>query len=182
MTYDARAIGNLILDEAERDGFEISNLILQKLLYFSHGAFLLQTGEPLVKGYFEAWQFGPVHPTAYEAFKSAGEKPIKFRARRLNPITRGFEEIARVNERRPRLVVSSVVNAYGGLGPGRLVDLSHAPNAPWAFVVENSKLRPMLGLRISDNLIRERFRYHKVSIGVIPRSGEPDEDAPFASD
>lgn len=182
MTYDVRAIGNLILDEADRKGFDISNLSLQKLIYFSHGAFLIQTRTPLVKGYFEAWQYGPVHPTAYDAFKSAGEKPIKFRAKRLDPISRQMEELASVTDNKARLVVSTVVNAYGGLTAGRLVDLSHAPNAPWSFVVENSRLRPMLGLRISDNMIVERFRFHKVSIGISPKSGEPISDAPFTSD
>jgi uncharacterized phage-associated protein len=182
MTYDARAIGNLILDEAERNGFRLSNLSLQKLLYFCHGSYLLRKGAPLVKGYFEAWQYGPVHPVAYESFRSAGDKPIEFRAKSLNPLTRQYEDIRRVDDLDCRLIVSTVVNAYGGLSAGRLVDLSHAKNAPWSYVVENSKLRPMLGLRISDNVIRERFRFHKVSVSAHPRSGEPNDDSPFASD
>jgi Protein of unknown function (DUF4065) len=39
-------------------------LELQKLLYFAHAIFLIETGDPLVYGCFEAWQYGPVHPAA----------------------------------------------------------------------------------------------------------------------
>ncbi|URK89026.1 hypothetical protein LP421_15955 [Rhizobium sp. RCAM05350] len=34
--YDPRAVANLLLDEADRLGIKITNLALQKLLYFAH--------------------------------------------------------------------------------------------------------------------------------------------------
>ncbi len=70
--YDPRAVANLMLDEAKRCGINISNLALQKLLYFAHGIYLTKTKRPLVSGYFEAWQYGPVHPAVYRAFKGSG--------------------------------------------------------------------------------------------------------------
>ena len=39
------------------------------------GHFLIQTGDPLVQGGFEAWTFGPVHPAVYQSFKTEGERP-----------------------------------------------------------------------------------------------------------
>src|SRR5262249_26957468 len=85
--YDPRAIANLMLDEAERNERELSHLPLQKLLYFAHGLFLVEQKQPLVSGFFEAWQRGPVHPVVYQAFKGAGRNPIRFRAERQNIIT-----------------------------------------------------------------------------------------------
>jgi len=58
--FDPRSIANFMLDEADRVGVGITNLALQKLLYFAHGIFLNETKGPLVSGYFEAWQYGPV--------------------------------------------------------------------------------------------------------------------------
>jgi uncharacterized phage-associated protein len=179
-TFDARAVANLILDEAERKSRRLSNLSLQKLLYFSHGLYLIRKGSPLVTGYFEAWQFGPVHPTVYEAFKIASDRPIEFRASKVNLITGQKTPIPKVDDADCLQTVSQVVDAYGKLSAGRLVELSHAPNAPWAFVVDNSKVRPMLGLRITDNVIREKFKFHKFAVGDVPTSGEPNEDTPFA--
>ena len=74
---DPRSFANLMLDEGDRLGIELTNLALQKLLYFAHGIFLNESrGKPLVSGYFEAWQHGPVRPAAYKAFKGAGARPI----------------------------------------------------------------------------------------------------------
>ena len=179
-TFDARAVANLILDEATRKSRRISNLSLQKLLYFSHGLYLIRHNCPLVTGYFEAWKLGPVHPTVYESFKSAADQIIDFRANRFNLVTQRSESIAKIDDPDCLQTVSQVVDAYGQLPPGRLVELSHAANAPWSFVVDNSKMRPMLGLRITDSIIREKFKFHKFSVGNVPTAGELDEDAPFA--
>jgi len=62
--YDARAIANLMLDEASEMDRGVTNLALQKLLYFAHSLFLIEYKRPLVSGYFEAWKLGPVHPGA----------------------------------------------------------------------------------------------------------------------
>jgi uncharacterized phage-associated protein len=34
--YDPRAVANLMLDEADSSGIKVTNLALQKLLYFAH--------------------------------------------------------------------------------------------------------------------------------------------------
>src|SRR3546814_10577509 len=84
--YDPRGVANLLLDLAEVRQKPISNLVLQKLLYFAHGRFLIESKKPLLAGYFEAWQFGPVHPTVYHAFKAATDRPIGFRAIHVDKI------------------------------------------------------------------------------------------------
>ncbi|MGE8134858.1 type VI toxin-antitoxin system SocA family antitoxin [Novosphingobium subterraneum] len=177
--YDPRGIANLLLDEADRIGIGVTNLALQKLLYFAHGFFLNEAQKPLVKGYFEAWQFGPVHPTAYQAFKRAGADPIIFRAQGQDPLTGLPTEISTPETPVVRRLVQQVLNSYGRLSPGRLVDLSHAKNSPWHFVVDKARTEVAFGLRIPDDVILDRFKYHKVSIGIAPVSGEPSEDTPF---
>ncbi|MCC5604508.1 hypothetical protein LC586_36475 [Nostoc sp. CHAB 5714] len=37
------------------------------------------------------------------------------------------------------------------------------------------------GMRIPENVILDRFRHHKVSVGTNPSAGEPpSDDTPFA--
>src|SRR3569833_2250149 len=86
--HDARAVANAILDAASQQGLVLSNLKLQKLLFFVHGQFLLEVGEPLIDGEFEAWQHGPVHPVVYAAFKDWGPRDIVGRAESFDPVTR----------------------------------------------------------------------------------------------
>ncbi|TSD85234.1 DUF4065 domain-containing protein [Mycobacterium sp. KBS0706] len=177
--HDSRSIGNLMLDEADRVGISVTNLALQKLLYFAHGIFLNETKKPLVSGYFEAWQYGPVHPAAYKAYRLAGSEAILFRARSQDVLTGESKPILEPDSPAVRRLVQQVLNSYGKLSPGRLVDISHAKNSPWDFIVDKGRTSVALGLRIPDTVILDRFKYHKVSIGAVPVAGEPSEDTPF---
>lgn len=184
--YDPRAIANLMLNEAERLGIKISNLALQKLLYFAHGIYLTQNSgsqkkSPLVSGYFEAWQYGPVHPAVYRAFKGSGSDAIKMRAVAKDPLTGKARELPEPTDQAVRSLIAEVVLQYGKLSPGRLVDLSHAKGSPWDVVVNKARTEVAFGMRIPDTVILERFRHHKVSMDANPRFGEPpSDDTPFA--
>ena len=179
--YDPRAVANLMLDEADRRELMITNLALQKLLYFAHGIHLRRTNEPLVSGYFEAWQYGPVHPSVYRAFKRSGSEPIAIRAVGQDPLTGKTRELRKPTDLDVIDLVSDVMRSYGDVSPGRLVALSHAEKAPWAVVVARAREDVVFGMRIPDNVIIEHFRHHKVSVGTEPPSGEPpSDDAPFA--
>jgi uncharacterized phage-associated protein len=176
--YDPRAIANLLLDVASEYGRPLSNLALQKLLYFAHALFLIEVKRPLLKGYFEAWQYGPVHPGVYQAFKAAGERSIDFRAVRTDPSTGHQSEIAVPCSRAVRDLLSRIVMSYGRMTPGRLVDIAHAKNAPWHHMVNKDKTSQLFGLRIPDSVIAERFKHHKIAVALFPAAGEPSEDTP----
>lgn len=64
-------------DDGEKDG--LTNLKLQKLLYYAQGAYMhCNNGEPLFSEEIEAWQHGPVVPEVYQAFKQYGSNDIYF--------------------------------------------------------------------------------------------------------
>lgn len=178
--HDPRAVANLILEEGQRRGKAITNLALQKLLYFAHALFLVERKRPLVSGHFEAWRFGPVHPTVYEAFKAAGDQAIMTRAVGINIATGAPIELAAPLDADVQSHIDRVMASYGRLTPGRLVDISHAKGAPWDFIVDKGRTSVAFGLRIPDSVIVERFKHHKVSVSEVPAAGEPGEDAPLA--
>lgn len=170
-----------MLDRADSRGIKITNLALQKLIYFAHGIYLTQMKRPLVSGYFEAWQYGPVHPSLYRAFKGAGAAVITMRAVATDPLTGEARDLTLPTDDAISDLLENVVRLYGQQSPGRLVDLSHAKGAPWDIVVHKARTEVAFGMRIPNDVISERFRYHKVSIDVNPRAGEPpSEDTPFA--
>lgn len=178
-SYDPRAVANLLLDEAARRNIEITNLALQKLLYFAHGIRLTRTKQPLLSGYFEAWRYGPVHPAVYRAFTDAGSAPIRMRAQGKDPLTGRTRELSTPTDLSVVDLIIQVLRSYGCMSPGRLVDLSHAKGSPWAYVVDKARTDVVFGLRIPDNVIVDRFRYHNISLGAEPRAREPYDDAPF---
>ncbi len=177
--YDARAIANNMLDHADEHNIYITNLKLQKLLYFVHGRFMSSTGNPLVRGNFEAWQYGPVHPLVYQGFKECGAERIDCRLGAKDLFTGEESPIKTKINDEARRHIRIVIDQLGPLSPGRLVELSHAPNAPWSYVVNKSRTSVALGLRISNTVISDRFRFHKVAIADQPVTGEPSEDSPL---
>ena len=179
MAYDPRAVANLLLDKADHDRLEISNLALQKLLYFAHAHFLIQTDSPLVHGAFEAWTYGPVHPAVYQAFKGSENRPIRVRARGRNVMTGEALPLATPSDPDAHRCIRRFLAAYGDLSAGRLIDISHASNGPWDTIVKAARSSVVLGMRISDDVTRKHFKYLKVSIGNTARVGDPYEDTPL---
>lgn len=180
LPYDPRVVCNFMLDEADKEEINLSNLALQKLLYFSHARCLIEKKAPLVSGYFEAWQFGPVHPGAYKAFKESGDKFIRYRAQRSDLLSGKKVALPRIEDTDIQRLLRDIIRSYGRMTAGRLVELSHAKGAPWEYVVCQARDKMAIGMRISDTVILERFKYHKVSVGTEPLVGEPREDTPFA--
>src|SRR3954452_15975193 len=85
MAYDGRAVANFVLDYCAAHGRSVSNLALQKIVFFCHVWSLIQLKRPLVKHQFEAWQFGPVLQYLYREFKAYDRAPIEGRATRMSP-------------------------------------------------------------------------------------------------
>lgn len=173
---DPRSIANLILKTANR---AISNLELQKLLYFAHAAYIMRAKRPLVSGYFEAWTYGPVHPAVYSAFKAFGSEPITTLAQKKDLRTGQLREIDLPTDPEIVSVVKKTVHALGDLTPGQLVKLSHAKDSAWDVVFAKSKNERMLGLRIANELIKERYRNHWLSAEHLDDVEEPSEDTPL---
>ena len=60
---------------SENEG-SITNMKLNKLLYFAQAWSLTKYGEPLFEEEIQAWQHGPVVPSIYKAFRICGYNPI----------------------------------------------------------------------------------------------------------
>lgn len=111
----AKTLGNL-------SGWSMTNLEMQKMLYFAHMFFLGRTGQPLVPDNFEAWDRGPVIPALYHKVKFFGSDPIWDIFSGSKVIRSGLEfEILR--------------DIYANLSKhnaGQLVALAHREGGAWA--------------------------------------------------
>ncbi|MGV3579475.1 type VI toxin-antitoxin system SocA family antitoxin [Brevundimonas sp.] len=178
--YDARAVANLLLERARSQNIAITNLSLQKLVYFAHGWMLTRYERPLVDGYFEAWQHGPVHPVLYSSFKSFGREPITELAGRLDLRTGEMKALHCPDDAQVAETVDRVLRHLGGLSANRLVNLSHARGGAWHETVNKRPTETRLGLRISDTVVRERFHRHLVMGDAGERIEDVVEETPPA--
>jgi len=72
-------VANLFLSWANRDGDLITNLKLQKLLYYAQAWHLVHLKKCLFNETIEAWELGPVVPVAYKEFKRFSFRPIEYK-------------------------------------------------------------------------------------------------------
>lgn len=98
----------------------ISNLKLQKLLYYAQGCFLAVTDEPLFGDDIVAWQHGPVVENIYHAYKNNGAKGI--------PFEEDFDSSEFTAEENDLL--SEVYTVFGQYSAWKLRNMTHS-ESPW---------------------------------------------------
>lgn len=155
MSIDGRAVANFVLDFCESKERPVTNLSLQKIVYFCQVWSLIELRRPLIKHNFEAWQFGPVLQYLYREFKAFDDKPIIGRATKIDPRSGERTEVQYNFEPETRNLLANVVDFYSRLSASELVKLSHAPGGPWEMVWNHSgHANP--GMKIDNGLI-EKF-------------------------
>ena len=155
--YDAREVANFLLDLADEQNVDLSQVSLLKILYFCHGWYLLVNDIKLIKNDFEAWEYGPVVRVVRDEFKKFGSRKIQERARKLNIYT-GERVIADSNlAESDKRFVKSVFVTYYNYSAWKLSDLTHEPGSPWDKLWNSKEPVARLGLRIRDEEIKRHF-------------------------
>ena len=104
----------------EEAGDVISNLQLQKLVYYAQGFTLAVTGKPLFNEEIEAWQHGPVVPDLYHKYKDHGAYGIPA------PTNVDFSKFSsEIKE-----ILDEVYDVYGQFSAWKLRNMTHE-EAPW---------------------------------------------------
>ena len=101
-------------------GDAISNMKLQKLLYYAQGFALAILGKPLFEDCFEKWAYGPALPVVYNKYKAFGSEAI--------PRPEGASLLDYTDDERKLL--DEVYYTFGQYSAWALSEMSHA-TAPW---------------------------------------------------
>ncbi len=104
----------------EEAGDLISNLKVQKLVYYAQGFHLAVFGTPLFEDPIKAWTHGPVVEELYHLFKQYGP----------GPIPRPKEVQSNVLPGPVRNLLNEVYNVYGQYDAWKLRNMTHE-EPPW---------------------------------------------------
>lgn len=137
--HDARGIANRILDIRAESGEPLTIMQLIKLIYMSDGWSLALTGKPLVNEVPEAWQYGPVYRSVYQAFSGIGARPVADRAR-IRGTGLPVEAALASDE---EAILRMVVQSYGKLSAYALSSLTHQADTPWSKAFEAGLYTPI---------------------------------------
>lgn len=119
--YSANTISKYIFWWCQQNGALISNLKLQKILYFIQANFLFENGIPCFSDIIEAWSFGVVIPNVYHKYKPYGGGSIPF-IEKLNcpPNIRNKDKV----------LIDDILNQCMEYSASSLVDLT-MNQTPW---------------------------------------------------
>jgi uncharacterized phage-associated protein len=119
MTLTASDVAHYFLavqDEEEA----ISNLKLQKLLYYAQGFHLAMYARPLFADDIKAWEHGPVVSDIWREYNRFGSRPI--------PRPDGFDMSILDND--TRALLDDISAVYGQFSAWRLREMTHT-EPPW---------------------------------------------------
>ncbi len=141
----ALSIAKWFVDRADKEFVDdnglsegLTNLKLQKLLYFGQAVSLSLRKVPLFEDKIEAWKFGPVVPAVYDFLKVFGNKPVT--------ITANTEEI----DAETAGLLEDVWSVYGKFSAHELVNISHS-HLPWKEIF-------LSGSENSGEITQERIK------------------------
>jgi uncharacterized phage-associated protein len=112
---------------SEESGDLISNLKLQKLVYYAQGLQLALYETPLFDEEIEAWTHGPVVPELYYSYKDCGS----------NAIPRPTDIDFSVYDDQTKEVLDEVYQVYGQFSAWKLRNMTH-DEQPWQSVYSTS--------------------------------------------
>jgi len=119
MPISCHQIADYFIWLANETGSHLSNLKLQKLVYYAQAWHLAIEGEELFLEDFEAWVYGPVIPSLWNIYKDFGQ----------GSITKDFAERPSFGEEIDEFL-DEVADVYFGIHAFDLAKLTHTEK-PW---------------------------------------------------
>lgn len=132
-TVDALDVADWFIARANRDKVEnfgegVSNLKLQKIIYFAQAAHLALEDKPLFNDEIYAWDYGPVVNTVYHKFKRNLRTPI------ADPSDNKYLGLrAEVTD-----FLEDIWKLFGKYSAGKLVEMTHAHD-PWKNTYDGTR-------------------------------------------
>lgn len=140
---------------------DLSNMKINKLLYYAQGHCLKETGKPLFGDPIEAWAHGPIVNDVYQRYKSYGDSPISNYDKNL---------LDRVTEQEKDLLMK-VARQYGVYTASALRCMTHYQKSPWDQVYDAR----LMHNEIPVSLIKDYFIKYEEALRPIEISIELDD-------
>ena len=135
MPYDPKAIANYFLKLAAEHDQTLDPMKIQKLVYFANGWHLAVKGDPLINEQVEAWSYGPVIRSLYNALRTYGDRPVTAPCVRRDSDFQvvGVHDLGDVPDQAKftKALLDRIWAIYGGYSAIQLSNETHRPGSPW---------------------------------------------------
>jgi uncharacterized phage-associated protein len=141
---------HLITLASQSNENDLTNLKLQKLLYYAQGKYYAEKDTPLFSDELEAWSYGPVVKDVYHTFKGSGSYP-------LTVFDDGYKPVKLSKD-----VADYVENIWNNIGLKYsaffLVKATHAKGTPWQEVYQEN----VTNIVIPKDILKAYFKSNEL--------------------
>lgn len=130
-------------------GRDVTNLFLQKILYYVKAISFLFEGTSIIPEPCEAWKFGPVFPLVYEKYKEFGKQEISIHL--PDDYVKGL-----LSDSEQR-ITDFVLNTFGIYNAWFLKDLTHCEK-PWLEARQGAEDSEVCRNVMQDDCIYDYFK------------------------
>lgn len=150
MNYKVENIAKHIISYSIDNLNPVSNLKLQKLLYYVQAAFLVEKDKPAFDAPIMAWKYGPVVEDIYYEYRNY-----------VNADILTSEDIDEVFAEEDECLINKVVDSYKKYSGVALIQKTHREN-PWKKFYEKDNIYD--AKEIDQKTIRNYYAENKASI------------------
>ena len=137
-------------DKSKRANISITNLKLQKLMYFVEAYYMVKNPEErnLFDSQWSAWDYGPVNKDLYNHFKKFGSMEISLLADEMSI----GECLPETNKK----YIKKIYDLFGNFTAFDLVTLTHMKGSPWDKIYRS-------------NNISKKYKFDKLNDSIISK-------------
>lgn len=131
--YTSSEIANFFLEQGKKDK-QMTQMKLNKLVYFAQGWYLAINDAPLFDEEVQAWQHGPVIPSLYHEFKHFGAHQItpKTHSIQWNDEDGLYYKTIRTADTETKTILNKIWSLFGKYDGWELRNLTHKEDTPWS--------------------------------------------------
>jgi phage-associated protein len=138
LKYDALDIAKYIIRWCDKNELRITNLQLQKILFFIQKESIRKRGYGIFSNRIEAWQYGPVVPDVFYQFAGFG-------AMKLVLYEDLFSDTSPkdIIDDKSKEIIEEILREYIHVSPWDLVAKSHVSNGAWSNSISMGEKYPI---------------------------------------
>jgi uncharacterized phage-associated protein len=160
MIKDIFKICSYLVHKGIQENLPLSNISMQKILYFAQGIHLAEFGSPLFTNKIYAWEYGPVIKEVYHKFKKFGNNHITNESQIENLLGEDFLNLKSDLSKSEQQFLSEIWNSFKEYAPFQLVALTHIPGSPWHSIYRLHDGNPPRDTVIPINIMNDYFILH----------------------
>lgn len=142
---DIIVISEYVISYFNTHGFKLTNLSLQKLMYFLEAIYMIcEDDDKLYNDEFFAWTFGPVCLRLYNHYKVYSNEYIEISKDVIIP-------------NNLKNYIENLFNLFHDFSAFQLVELSHRKGSPWYYINRDNDISENRNIVISKSATKKWF-------------------------